>query len=297
MHRLQVRYRARMATTPTRRKRRLGTYLRDLRERTRLSADDAAGLIFKSRPTITRIESGHALPSPLELRTLLAAYGVTEDERTEALARLEDAKQDAVRLELPTGLPPKFRAFLRAEADAERLLIISITAVAGILQTREYARAVQESPTALKATDVATERILDVRFGRQRRLRGSDALRIHCVMDEAVIRRMVGGMEVMRSQLRQLLDVAALDTVTLQVMPFGAGVYGTMSGGLSVLTFADPQDPPMVYLEYSGGGALVEDSEDVSRYVATFEGVSVAALSPDESADLIKNQLSTVEGQ
>lgn len=281
-----------MATTPTRRKRRLGQYLRDLRVRAGRTADDAAELIDKSRPTITRIESGHALPSRLELRTMLADYGASEEERTEALARLEDAKQDATRLELPTGLPPKFRAFLRAETDAARLQTISTTTVPGILQLPEYARAIQESPSGLEEPDVKADRVLDVRLDRQRRLRGPDALAVHALMDEAVLRRMVGGSEVMRRQLRHLLDVAGLDTVTVQVIPFAAGVYGTMSGGLNMLTFADADDHPVIYLEYPGGGALVEDKKDVSRYAALFDGVASAALAPEETAELIEHQLS-----
>lgn len=285
-----------MATTPTRRKRRLGAYLRDLRERSRKSADEAAELIFKSRPTITRIESGHALPGPLELRHLLAAYGATEDERTEALARLEDAKQDTARLELPTGLPPKFRTYVRAEADAERLQVITTTAVAGLLQTPEYARAVLSSSSGLSRGS-RVDRMLDMRLSRQRRIDGPDPLTVHALMDEAVVRRIVGGAAVMVGQLRHLLDVGSRAHVTLQVIPFTAGVYGTMSGGLSVLSFADDEDPPLVHLEYPGGSALVEDRDDVSRYAAMVDAVSADALSPGETEAMIKHQLATLEAR
>jgi hypothetical protein len=100
----------------------------------------------------------------------------------------------------------------------------------------------------------------------------------------------------MVGQLRHLLELSTLDNVTIQVLSFGAGAYGTMSGGLSILEFSEP-DTPAVYLEYPAGGAWVENSDDVGRFTAMFSGVASAALSTVETTALIEVQLSKLEGR
>ncbi|HEX3782410.1 MAG TPA: helix-turn-helix transcriptional regulator [Pseudonocardiaceae bacterium] len=280
-----------MPLTQTRRKRRIGKYLRELRERSAHTTEEAAATLGVRRPTITRMESGDSLCRRMELRALVQLYGGSDVEVTEALALWEDAKQDNTRVLLPSYATPRLRSFLRAEAEAGTEKITASLVVHGLLQTYDYAMAVTAAPSGFRLLDAELERMVDSRISRQGCLRGRDPLVVHAVLDEAVIHRIVGGPEVMRQQLLRLLELAELPNVTIQIVPFSAGAYGTMSGDATILEFPDPQDPPAAYVEYSGDGRWVEDDADVGKLVATFDLVAGTALTPADTAALIRQRI------
>ncbi|SHF06946.1 helix-turn-helix domain-containing protein [Streptoalloteichus hindustanus] len=286
-----------MPATQTRRKRRVGRALSELRERSGRTAEEAAEFLGCSRSTITRIESGHVLCRRTELLALAAFYGATDARRAEILARWEDAKGDATRVMATGRAPRQLRAFLHAEAEASRSQVISPLVVDGLLQTEEYARAVNSAPSGFRGSDADIERAVKSRLNRQQLLVGPHPLQLHVLLDEAAIHRQVGGPDVMLGQLQRLLTLLERSHITLQVIPMRAGAYGTMSGGVVILHFDDQEDPSAAYVEYPGGGAWVEETEDVSRFVATFDSVRGSALSPAETADLIRVAIKELEGR
>jgi hypothetical protein len=164
------------------------------------------------------------------------------------------------------------------------------------MQTAAYARAINATGQQFHNPTTGPERYVSARLSRRARLSGPNPLRLHAVIDEAVICRLVGGPEVMTEQLRHLLAVGKQDNVTLQVVPFGAGAYGTMAGSFIIIGYAHPEeDSPVVYTEHTAGGALVEDQEDVQRFEDMFTEVTNLAVSPAKSAQMIKSQVRALE--
>ncbi|KAA2258042.1 helix-turn-helix domain-containing protein [Solihabitans fulvus] len=286
-----------MANTQTRRRRKLGAYLQELRKRANLTPEDVGAFLDISRPTINRVESGHTRCRRAELQAMLGYYQVAEQERAKALSLWDDAKDDATKIRFPARSSSAFRNFLQAETEATTLDVLDPYLVSGLLQTADYARAVQlptASPYAEKPAEV--ERYVASRLNRQHRLSGANPLRLRAFLDEGVIRRIVGGSAVMIEQLVRLLEIGTHDNIQIRVIPVSVGAYGTMSGGVTVVGFDDLEDPYAAYLEHAGGGAWVEDAEATQRYVHMFNGLDAVALSESATAELIRHQTRALEG-
>lgn len=285
-----------MPSVRTRRKHKLGSHLARLRKGAKLEQTDIATHLKKSYATVSKIENGHVLPDFATLTLLLAIYNVSEQDRQVAQDMWEEARQDSKRVEHSSGMPPKYRAFLRAEQDAHTVRTLEQTVIPGLLQTPAYARAMNERERQfIRNADL--DRALSSRVRRHERLRSSDPLRVRALIDEAAIRRVIGGPAVMAGQLRHLLDLMKLPTITVQVIPFEAGAYGTMSGGATLLSFDHPDEPDVVYLEYPRGGEWIENEDDVAKFSGMLNDTAALALSMTESATLIKGQLKALEGR
>jgi len=284
-----------MPVTPTPRKKRLGQHLRAIRERSLKTTEDAADLLRVDLATISRYETGYLRPSWPAVQAMLQMCGGTDADRTRAMELWEDAGQRAFRLTIPVGASKEFRAFLRAEAEADTMRMLSPMVVDGLLQTSAYSRAIQDSGHRFRDPETKVEGYVSARLSRQKRLEGPDALQIHAVLDESVIRRVVGGPAVMAEQLRYLLELGKRENITLQVVPFGTGAYGNMSGGCTIIGYADKEYAPAVYVEHSVGGAWVEDGTDVQRFQSAFDDTVEAALDPKASASLIRSQLGVLK--
>lgn len=287
-----------MANTQTRRRRKLGAFLQHLRKQASLSPDDVAVFLDISRPTVNRVESGHTRCRRAELLALLSYFKASDDDQAKALVLWDNAKDDATKIRFPARTSSAFRNFLQAEAEASTLDVLDPYLVSGLLQTAEYARAVQlpvASPYAEEPSEV--DRYVTSRLDRQKRLIGPDPLRLRVVFDEAVIVREVGGPQVMAAQLERLLELGALENIQIRVVPARVGAYGTMSGSVNLVGFDDPDDSPAVYLEHAGGGVWVEDEEATQRYVHMFSGLDAVALSESATAELIHHQIRALAGK
>ncbi len=280
-----------MPAAQTRRKRRVGQYLRQLRERAGRTTEEAARLLHVKQPTITRMENGQSLCRRTELTALVAYYGGSDAERAEAEGLWEDAKQDTARVVLPGGTMPQLRSFLSAEAEASLEKIIVTQTVHGLLQTYDYATAITQAPTGFRPRDEDIERIVDARIRRQGRLRGPNPLNVHAIMDESTIHRIIGSPAIMREQFRRLMTLSEQDNVTVQLVPYTAGAYSTMSGNATILEFPDSEDPAAAYVEYVGGGKWVEDPGDVEKLAVTFDFAARAALSPTDTVALFRRRI------
>ncbi|MFF5147782.1 helix-turn-helix domain-containing protein [Streptomyces sp. NPDC013157] len=174
-------------------------------------------------------------------------------------------------------------------AYSERAVVIRQYAahvVPGLLQTEDYARAVLSVGRTLGSKEQLEERVT-ARLGRQERLGAADRPELWVVLDEAVLRRPVGGPEVMRDQLERLLDAAAERQVTVQVLPFDQGEHDVMGGSLTVLTM--PDDSEAAYTEGAHYGQLVEDPDEVRSFALTYDRLRAAALPPLMSLGMIRS--------
>ena len=285
-----------MANAQTRRRRKLGVYLQELRKNAGRSLESVADLLGVSRPTVTRMEGGYTRCRRVELHAILGYYGADERQRSKAVGLWDDASDDATWVRFPARSSSAFRNFLQAEAEATSLDVLDLNVVSGLLQTPAYARALQ-TPVAppFDEGDEAVEQYVRSRLDRQRRLGGDRPLGVRAFLDEAAIRREVGGVEVLLDQLRHLLEVGNLANVEIRLVPFGTGAYGASTGGVTILDFADPEDPPVAYLEHAGGGAWVEDGEAVRCYTRMMRGLDAVALSERATAKAIRHRIEVLE--
>ncbi|EHR50455.1 Helix-turn-helix protein [Saccharomonospora marina XMU15] len=268
---------------PTVRRRRLASELRRLRERAELTIDEVGEKLECSASKISRIETGHVGVTPRDARDMLELYGVRGDEQ-EALVQLaREARKRGwwhAYNEVFTG------AFVGLEADASSLRAFQALLVPGLLQTERYARAVIHAMRP-DAADAEIERRVAARMTRQRLLSDPNPPEYWAVVDEAVLRRVVGGPEVMAEQLGRLADIAQLPHVTIQVVPFGAGAHPGMEGPFLILGFPEQADPDVVYVDSTSSGVYLELEPDVRRYALMFDHLRAAALGPDDSVNVI----------
>lgn len=279
--------------SPTVRRRRLASELRGLRDRAGLTIDEVGEKLECSASKISRIETGLVGVNPRDARDMLRLYGI-EAEEQEALVQLaREARKKGwwqAYSEVFTG------AFVGLESEAASLRTFQALLVPGLLQTEEYVRAVITAirPDALESQ---IERRVSGRMTRQRLLTESDPPEYWAVLDESVLHHSIGGTEVMARQLHHLCDMAALPHVTLQIVPFSAGAHPGMEGPFLILSFPEPADPDVVYVENTTTGVYLELQEDIRTYTLMFDHLRAAALSPEDSLAMITTMAERCEQQ
>ncbi|ONI70535.1 hypothetical protein ALI144C_48755 [Actinosynnema sp. ALI-1.44] len=284
-----------MASVQTRRKRALGMFLVQLREHAGLKPDDVAKLLRKSASVVSRIETGHTMCDYSRLTAMLGFYGATDTERRQAEELWEEAHQDAALVEHSTAMPPKYRAFVKAWDEASTARMLRQTVVPGPLQTPAYRASMNKAASRYIASPIDIERDAASIEKRKKRLHGPNALNLTIVLDEAVIRRTIGGPAVMMEQLRHLVKLGRQPNLDLRVIPFAAGEYEIMTGAMTWLGFAQIDYPDAVYLEYPGGGEWIEKPKDVANFAASIDAAMSLALPMRKSATLIQEQAEALE--
>jgi transcriptional regulator with XRE-family HTH domain len=270
---------------PTLRGRRLALELQRRREAAGLSREEAARRLEWSTSTIFRIETSRSRPQPGNVRALLDLYGVGGPERDGLIQLAREARQPGWWHSFRDVLSDPYEVYIGLEAGATLIRNFEPTVVPGLLQTEDYARmTLRNGPRELNRDDV--ERRAQVRMARQRILARDDRPRLWAVIDEAVIRRVVGDPEIMRAQLRHLAEAAEQGTTTIQVVPFSAGAHAGTTGPFVLLSFPEP-DPDVVYVETLAGDIYLEQPQDVTRYSIAFDRLLAAAMHPDDSVRLI----------
>jgi transcriptional regulator with XRE-family HTH domain len=274
--------------TPTVRRRRLANELRRLREAADLTIEQVAESLECSSSKISRIETAQVNPTPRDVRDMLQLYKVG-GERFDLLLQLaREARQKA-------GLYAEFRnlpfvTFADLEAAAESTSVYCSLVLPGFLQTADYARAIVRAVRLdLRAHPEEIEKRVEFRLARKARLTKDQTPRIWVVLDEAVLRRLVGGRETMRAQLDHVVELAAQPNITLQVLPFSAGAHAGIDGSFYIISFPDPADPDVVYIENTTSDLYLEDADAIRRYDQLFDRLRAAALDPDESVTFVAN--------
>jgi transcriptional regulator with XRE-family HTH domain len=267
---------------------RLGSQLRRLREAAGITPDRAGFEIRASRSKISRLENGRVKLKSRDVTDLLLLYGVTDEAvRSKFLALVIRSNVPDWWGEYSDILPGWFENYLGLEAAAATIRSFEVQFVNGLFQTADYARAVTGLGRKTAQED-EIERWVKLRLQRQEMLSRPDPPNVWSVMDEAVLRRPAGSAAVMRAQYRHLIEVAELPNVTLQVIPFARGAHAGESGSFTVLRFEEPDLPDVVYLEQLTNAFYLEQRSDVERYLEVVDEISGAALTPDETTQLIE---------
>ncbi|MGP4084950.1 helix-turn-helix domain-containing protein [Streptomyces sp. KR55] len=274
---------------PAVRRRKLGAELRTLRSRAGLTSGEAARLVGWHQSKVSRIETGASGVKPADVRLLLDAYRVTDSQLREVLMTLADSGghgRDHWWHAYRGVLPPTYRDFISLESQASAMRTLETSVVPGLLQTPEYARAVTRA--AVEGLDEdRLDALVEVRLARQDVLRSQPPLALSAVLDEAVLRREVGGPDVMARQLARLVEAARLPQVRLQVLPFAAGAHIGITGPFVVFSFPSTSDLDVVVLDHLTSSLYLERKEDVEAYTEAFNVLQFHALSPEDSLDYI----------
>jgi len=272
--------------TPTVRLRRLAAELRSLRALSGLTRETVVERTGINAATLYRIEHGRVRPQTRTLRTLLDLYGVDQDQQAELVSLLRDARQRGWLHAYQSELPEHYTTYIGFEGEAHSVWNYESLFVPGLLQTEDYARAVIRGGLPHASRD-EVERRVEVRMERQAVLRNDNPLNLWSIVDEAALRRQVGGAAVMEAQLRYLMEVSELPHVTLQVIPFDVGAHAGMPGSFVFMQFAEATIPDVIYIDSMAGELFLEEEGDVRRYRLTFEHLRAVAASPDASRSLI----------
>ncbi|RPE45682.1 helix-turn-helix protein [Streptomyces sp. Ag109_O5-1] len=279
-----------MQNGPAVRRRKLGAELRMLRTGAGLTSGEAARLVGWHQSKVSRIETGASGVKPADVRLLLDAYGVIEGQLRELLLVLAGSEDTAGRHHWWHAyrgvLPPTYRDFISLESQASAMRTLETSVVPGLLQTPEYARAVTRV-AADGLDDEALDALVEVRLARQDVLRNEPPLELSAVLDEAVLRREVGGPGVMARQLERLVEAARLPQVRLQVLPFAAGAHVGITGPFVIFSFPSTSDLDVVVLDQLTSSLYLERKEDLQAYAEAFNTLQIHALSPEDSLDYI----------
>jgi transcriptional regulator with XRE-family HTH domain len=272
--------------SPLVQRRRLRAELRKARQATDppLTQEQVAHEMDWSLSKVIRIESASSGISANDLKALLRLYGVEDSGQVDSLLALARVARErswwsAYRDVAPSSL----LQLIEYESAASVVRQFETTFIPGILQTEDYARAVIQDYYDERPGSDRLRALVELRIRREDLFDADNRPSFQFMLDEAVIRRLVGGSSVMRNQLRRLIEVADKPNVTVEVIPFSAGLHPGMNGPFEIIEFADPSDSDIVFLESPRGDIVSDDPEETLKYREAFEGLAKAALGPRDS--------------
>jgi len=266
----------------------LGAQLRRLREAKRISLEEAGNVIRASHSKISRLETGRVGFKDRDIADLLTLYGVTDEADRQALRDLAGrANAQGWWHDYSDVLPSWFEAYVGLEEAATQIRAYEVQFVPGLLQTGDYARAVSLLGDP-NATDREVERRVGLRLARQAVFTRPTPPNFWVVLDEAVLRRPIGGVEVMRAQVRHLLEMSQRQNVTIQIVPFTAGGHAAAGGPFSILRFAEYDLPDVVYLEQLTSSLYLDKHEIVDSYLMVMDRLCVDAVTPTNSVKTMR---------
>jgi transcriptional regulator with XRE-family HTH domain len=266
----------------------LGAQLRRLREASQITTDEAGQAIRATHSKISRLERGRSGAKQRDVADLLSLYGVTDETEREGLLTLaRQANTPGWWQQYNDILPKWFELYVGLEKAASIIRAYEVQFVHGLLQTQDYARAVILIANAHAPVEEIDRRV-SLRMKRQQLLTQPDAPELWAVLDEASLRRPLGGRKVMRAQLEHLLQISDLPNVTLQVVPFDAGPHAAAGGPFTILRFPEPDLPDLVYLEQLNSALYLDQPDAVIDYVAVMDQLCVQAETGTASKDLLR---------
>ncbi|MBM0234225.1 helix-turn-helix domain-containing protein [Micromonospora sp. STR1_7] len=265
----------------------LGAQLRRLRESSGVTREGAGWEIRSSESKISRMELGRVGFKERDVSDLLTLYGVTDECEREALLKLaRDANSPGWWHRYGDVLPTWFQSYLGLEAAAALIRSYEVQFVPGLLQTREYARAVVLLGHGT-AGPAEIDRRVSLRMQRQQLLRRDNPPQLWAVVDEAALRRPIGGAEVMRGQLTSLIEATKSPHIRLQVIPFAAGGHAAAGGAFTILRFGDQELPDIVYIEQLTSAIYLDKRDDLEYYAVAMERLCVEAEPPERTPEIL----------
>lgn len=276
----------------TARIRSIATELRDLREKAGLTTRDAARKVDMSPATLNRLENGSRAINPEEVSALLVAYDVIGVERERLLKLSREANMPGWWETGNGGLPKELPALITFESEATAITHVSMLRIPGLLQTADYIRAVM---TSGGVTGADVETMVAARLGRQSVLSKPNPPQYLAILDEAVLRRPVGGAQVMAEQLAHILQWARQPHVDVRVLPFERGAHTGLDGTYVVLEFAKAR--PIVYLEHKRSSLFIDEPDDVAPFHAATDTLVATALGPADSVQFLASAVDDFSGR
>ncbi|HEX3784334.1 MAG TPA: helix-turn-helix transcriptional regulator [Pseudonocardiaceae bacterium] len=274
---------------------RLGKQLRELREQSGKTMDEAAQYLTVKRPTISRIENGRHAILPKNVKFLCQLYEIGAPLIDTLMRQAEETEERGWWATYSDTMPDWFETYVGFETDAREIWNYEAEAIPGLLQTPEYARGMRAvAPGPLSEADLVKS--VEFRLARQQRLVGRPP-RLRIVLNEAVVRRPVGNPAQMAAQLRHLANVGREPWANIQVIPFNIGPHLATKGPFSLLTLPDEDGPNFVYLEHLVGALYLERPSDLARYAAVFEHLTEVALSPENSHEFLTTLATQYSGE
>lgn len=275
----------------------LGAQLRKLREASGVSRANAGWEIRGSESKISRMELGRVSFKERDVEDLLTLYGVHDnDQRGVLLALAREANTPGWWHRFNDVLPDWFQPYLGLEAATVRIRTYEVQFVPGLLQTAGYARAVIQLARDHTSEDEVDRRVR-LRMERQRILARNDPPHLWAVVDEAALRRPIGGPHIMRDQLLALIESTKRPNIRLQVIPFQAGGHAAGGGAFTVLRFPEPDLPDIIYLEQLTSALYLDKRDDVEHYVAAMERLCVEAEPLTRTTDILHGMLRDFDTQ
>ena len=272
----------------------LGAQLRRLREGAGVTRDNAGYHIRASGSKISRMELGRVSFKERDVIDLLEFYNVDDTaERDKLLQLTREANAVPWYQKFQDVVPDWFHVFVGLEEAAQLIRVYEVQFVPGLLQTEEYARAIiTQGAPGMEPDEV--ERRVALRMGRQKLLTRENPPRYWVVMDEAALRRPMGGRDVHVAQIERLIDLVGEPNITLQVMPFRYGGHAADGGAFTIMRFPETDLPDVVYMEYLTGAHYIDKPEEVERYAVVMERLSVAGTSPDRTREILTEMLKDI---
>jgi len=274
-----------MPVGPTTRRRQLGADLRRLREAKGLTLEEAGARVGISKATLSRYETKEGTVKWPAVDALCREYGATDAERLALVELAKGAKIQGWWRSLADPIPESMNLMLTLEDEVVREDHYACMYIPGLLQTRAYAEAVHRA-SEVQCPEREVQHMVDIRMKRQELLDRDEPPRIWCVIDEAALRRQVGGRGVMREQLGHLLALVERPHVTIQVLPFSKGAHAAAVGSFAILRGPTP-DLDVVYVDLLSGGLFMEKPQELGRYRLAFEYLSAQALDLESSTDIV----------
>ncbi|MEV4863553.1 helix-turn-helix domain-containing protein [Streptomyces ossamyceticus] len=274
-----------MSVRTTTRRRQLGAMMRKLRARKGMTLEEAGQRVGVSKATVSRYETQAGPVRWIVVEALCREYGATETERTAVVGLAKDAKQQGWWNSFADSIPESMNLLLTLEDEAVREDHFSCVYVPGLLQTRAYNTALQQAnEVPLEPEEI--ERLVDIRMKRQEILKRPKPPRLWAILDESVLRRVVGSPETMKEQLGRLLEANESPHITLQVLPFSKGAHAAALG--SFVTLGGKESAlDVVYVDFHTGSLFLEKEEELERYRLAFEYLRAQALDMEASSSLI----------
>ena len=270
------------ARSPTVRRRELGALLRKLRTEKGLTVEQAAERLLFSMSKLSRMETGHGITTPRDIRDLCDLYGVTDEAERDHMRKLAaEGKQQAWWQSYDLG----YATYVGLEAEAVALSAFQSSVVHGLLQTADYARAGHEGAMPRLSSD-QIEMQIEAKLTRQRILTRDKPADFAVVLDEAALHRMAGGRQVMTAQLTKILDMSALPNVMVQILPFELGAHPALESNFTIIGLPSPT-PGVVFVEGLIGSTYLERDDDLKRYREIFARLQSIALNPKDTERLI----------
>ena len=271
-------------------RRRLRTELLTARLEKELTQQQVAKAMDWSLSKMNRIEKAKSSISVNDLKVLLPFYGITDEERIDEMVDLARAARRTPwwRRRYSEFASPQLLDLIDYESAATGVNQFEAMFVPGILQTEEYASAVLQVIYGEQSAPETVAALVELRTRRRDLLTSDKAPSFSFVLDESVIRRLVGSPAVTSRQLEHLVDVAKLPNVTMRIVPFAAGLHPGMKGPFEVVQFEDMPDENIVFVEGQGETFIVDDPADTGNYLKIFQRITGESLAPSDSVGRLR---------